>query len=99
MRCGSSSPTTTRGRTTDPARQSCPQTRKSIGERRPAVILYLVAGGCGATAYGGDPMESIWTPERITQLSQLWKEGHSTAEIGRRIGVTKNAVVGKAHRL
>jgi GcrA cell cycle regulator len=44
-------------------------------------------------------MESIWTPERITQLTQLWKEGHSTAEIGRRIGVTKNAVVGKAHRL
>ena len=44
-------------------------------------------------------MESIWTPERITQLSQLWKDGLSTAEIGRRIGVTKNAVVGKAHRL
>ena len=44
-------------------------------------------------------MESIWTPERITQLTQLWKDGLSTAEIGRRIGVTNNAVVGKAHRL
>ena len=44
-------------------------------------------------------METIWTPELIDQLAVLWKEGLSTAEIGRRLGVTKNAVVGKAHRL
>jgi GcrA cell cycle regulator len=40
-----------------------------------------------------------WTDEVIARLRQLWAEGHSTAEIGRRIGVTKNAVVGKVHRL
>jgi GcrA cell cycle regulator len=44
-------------------------------------------------------IESVWTPERVTQLGQLWDEGLSTAEIGRRLGLTKNAVVGKAHRL
>ena len=44
-------------------------------------------------------MESIWTSDLIQQLSVLWKQGLSTAEIGRRLGVTKNAVVGKAHRL
>lgn len=44
-------------------------------------------------------MESIWTAERVEQLAQLWNEGLSTAEIGRRLGITKNAVVGKAHRL
>jgi GcrA cell cycle regulator len=44
-------------------------------------------------------MESIWTPELIEQLSALWKEGLSTAEIGRRLNISKNAVVGKAHRL
>jgi GcrA cell cycle regulator len=44
-------------------------------------------------------MESVWTPELIQQLSALWKQGLSTAEIGRQLGVTKNAVVGKAHRL
>ncbi len=44
-------------------------------------------------------MESIWTPELIQNLSKLWAEGHSTAEIGRRLGISKNAVVGKAHRL
>lgn len=40
-----------------------------------------------------------WTPEAIERLRALWAEGHSTAEIGRRMGVSKNAVVGKAHRL
>ncbi len=44
-------------------------------------------------------METIWTQERIDQLGLLWREGLSTAEIGRRMGITKNAVVGKAHRL
>jgi len=40
-----------------------------------------------------------WSDETISQLRALWTEGHSTAEIGRRLGVTKNAIVGKAHRL
>lgn len=40
-----------------------------------------------------------WTEDVITRLRALWAEGHSTAEIGRRLGVSKNAIVGKAHRL
>lgn len=40
-----------------------------------------------------------WTDETILRLRELWAEGCSTAEIGRRLGVSKNAVVGKAHRL
>ncbi|MCQ8240140.1 GcrA family cell cycle regulator [Rhizosaccharibacter radicis] len=40
-----------------------------------------------------------WTEESISLLRALWQEGLSTAEIGRRMSVTKNAVVGKAHRL
>ena len=40
-----------------------------------------------------------WTEETIARLRALWAEGHSTAEIGRRMGISKNAVVGKAHRL
>ena len=39
-----------------------------------------------------------WTVERVSELQKLWATGASTAEIGRRLGVTKNAVVGKAHR-
>jgi len=41
----------------------------------------------------------VWTTELVTSLERLWNEGASTAEIGRQLGVSKNAVVGKAHRL
>ena len=44
-------------------------------------------------------MDSIWTPLLVDQLAVLWKQGLSTAEIGRKLGISKNAVVGKAHRL
>lgn len=40
-----------------------------------------------------------WNEEAIARLRSLWDEGLSTAEIGRRMAVSKNAVVGKAHRL
>ena len=40
-----------------------------------------------------------WTPARISTLIALWTEGISTIEIGRRLDVTKNSVVGKVHRL
>ncbi len=40
-----------------------------------------------------------WTPARISTLIALWTEGISTIEIGRRLEVTKNSVVGKVHRL
>lgn len=40
-----------------------------------------------------------WNEEAIARLRSMWAEGLTTAEIGRRLGVTKNAVVGKSHRL
>ena len=40
-----------------------------------------------------------WNEDAIARLRALWAEGLSTAEIGRRMTVSKNAVVGKAHRL
>ena len=40
-----------------------------------------------------------WTPDRINTLIAFWEEGIPTSEIGRRLDVTKNAVVGKVHRL
>jgi len=40
-----------------------------------------------------------WSEDIIAKLRVLWAEGLSTAEIGRRLNISKNAVVGKAHRL
>ncbi|MBV8095316.1 MAG: GcrA cell cycle regulator [Acetobacteraceae bacterium] len=40
-----------------------------------------------------------WTRAAIEMLRGLWTEGLPTAEIARRLGTSKNAVVGKAHRL
>jgi hypothetical protein len=45
------------------------------------------------------PAGHFWTPEQDAQLRQHWDAGHSTAEIGRRMGVTKNSIIGRAHRL
>lgn len=42
---------------------------------------------------------NIWSTELVSELGRLWQDGLSTAEIGRRLGISKNAVVGKAHRL
>ncbi len=44
-------------------------------------------------------MSGEWTPERTAALIALWGEDLSTSEIGRRLGITKNAVIGKVHRL
>ncbi|MEM8936338.1 MAG: GcrA family cell cycle regulator [Pseudomonadota bacterium] len=41
-----------------------------------------------------------WTDERVEQLKKLWAEGLSAAQIASRMGgVTRNAVIGKVHRL
>ena len=43
--------------------------------------------------------ESPWTDLAKARLRNLWHEGLSTAEIGRRLNVSKNSVIGQAHRL
>ena len=42
----------------------------------------------------------MWTDERVDQLKSLWTEGLSASQIARALGgVTRNAVIGKVHRL
>ena len=41
-----------------------------------------------------------WTAEREEKLKELWKKGHTASQIAALLGnTTRNAVIGKAHRL
>lgn len=41
-----------------------------------------------------------WTDERVEKLQEMWAEGQSAAQIAKALGgVTRNAVIGKVHRL
>ena len=41
-----------------------------------------------------------WTHERIEHLKKLWEAGHTASNIATELGgITRNAVIGKAHRL
>ncbi|MFN0116401.1 MAG: GcrA family cell cycle regulator, partial [Paracoccaceae bacterium] len=41
-----------------------------------------------------------WTDERVETLKRMWTEGQSASQIAKELGgVTRNAVIGKVHRL
>ena len=40
-----------------------------------------------------------WTEQMVEDLKSMWKEGLTTGEIGKRLNVSKNSIVGKVHRL
>ena len=40
-----------------------------------------------------------WTDGKVEVLEALWSEGRSAREIAEKLGVTRNAVIGKANRM
>jgi GcrA cell cycle regulator len=41
-----------------------------------------------------------WTEEKVNNLKKLWSKGHTASQIAEMLGnTTRNAVIGKAHRL
>lgn len=58
--------------------------------------------GCWRTMSGGTMTETVpsWSDERVDLLRRLWEEGLSASQIAAQLGgVTRNAVIGKVHRL
>jgi len=40
-----------------------------------------------------------WTDDKVKQLKKLWTKGKSAVEIAKELGISKNSVIGKVHRL
>jgi GcrA cell cycle regulator len=55
----------------------------------------------GRRAHSGETLMMIgWTDERVEQLKKLWADGLSASQIAAELGgITRNAVIGKVHRL
>lgn len=54
--------------------------------------------GCLARETEGSHMS--WTDERVETLKKMWGDGQSASQIAKELGgVTRNAVIGKVHRL
>jgi GcrA cell cycle regulator len=59
-----------------------------------------LAGLKGWAQYMGIFMTNGWTDDRVTLLKKLWTDGLSASQIAKQLGgVTRNAVIGKVHRL
>src|SRR4051812_7734622 len=61
-------------------------------------MLMPVSLGGEPAHWGGEVMG--WTDERVELLKKLWQDGLSASQIAKQLGgVTRNAVIGKVHRL
>ena len=43
--------------------------------------------------------KNTWNDTKLKQLEDLWKQGHPISKIGEMLGVSRNSVAGKAHRM
>jgi GcrA cell cycle regulator len=41
----------------------------------------------------------VWTDEVVEELRKMWDKGMTTGQIAKALGVTKNSIIGKVHRL
>tara|TARA_B100001248_G_C27238971_1_gene388453 strand:- start:271 stop:672 length:402 start_codon:yes stop_codon:yes gene_type:complete len=43
--------------------------------------------------------KNTWNDTKLKELEDLWKQGHPISKIGEMLGVSRNSVAGKAHRM
>jgi len=44
-------------------------------------------------------IKNTWDDLKLKELEQLWEQGHPISKIGEILGVSRNSVAGKAHRM
>jgi len=69
--------------------------RSRVGVQKQARMLGLELTPQPYTPVGSNP----WTDWRIETLKKLWKDNLSAEIIGKRINMSRNAVLGKIHRM
>jgi GcrA cell cycle regulator len=70
-----------------------------IASTAPAVDPAIVAPAPKSSAPSTATSTATWTPERIEQLRSCVGSGMTCSQIAAAIGVSRNAVIGKIHRL
>lgn len=70
------------------------------------MLTFWITASVGASKFEGPAFKPKagstsmpWTEAQIAELERLWTAGQSASQIGMALGVSKNAVIGKAHRL
>ena len=43
--------------------------------------------------------KAVWDEEKLNKLKSLWEDGLPITKIGVELGVSRNAIAGKAHRM
>ena len=43
--------------------------------------------------------KNTWSETKLKELEDLWEQGHPISKIGEMLGVSRNSVAGKAHRM
>src|ERR1700741_106941 len=71
---------------------------------RVSLVVFGRIRGCvfagPAAVNAGRTRAMAWNDERVDLLKKLWADGLSASQIAGRLGgVTRNAVIGKVHRL
>ena len=44
-------------------------------------------------------IKNTWDDPKLKELEDLWKQGHPISKIGEMLGVSRNSIAGKAHRM
>ena len=76
-----------------------PSTAPSLPIPSPAIDPAIIAPASKSAAPSGATSTATWTPERIEQLRSCIGSGMTCSQIAAAIGVSRNAVIGKIHRL